>query len=248
MPEYRRPLHRRVAHVLSLMDGEFLEQAQCFFGGGTQLVMANGEFRESRDIDFLVSSQAGLRMLRQTVNERSLGRIFKGGIVLEREVRIERDAFRTFIKEEPSAQPLKFEIVLEGRIQLSGLMDAGLGVPVLELSNAIAEKLLANADRGRAKEHRCRDIIDLAFLSLQVEEAPFAAAHDIAQAAYGEVIVRELDEVLKMLSLDARYRALCARDLLIEDTGGLKKGLERLQTYKRAMRKRAASARKLAHT
>jgi hypothetical protein len=248
MPEYRRPLHRRIAHLLSLVDGQFLEQAQCFFGGGTQLVMAHGEFRESRDIDFLVSSQAGLRMLRQTVNERSLGRIFRGEILLEREVRTERDAIRTFIKEKPAAEPIKFEIVLEGRIELRGLMDPALGVPTLELPAAIAEKLLANADRGRAKEHRSRDVIDLAFLSLEAEEAQFLSGYDIAQAAYGEVIVRELDEVLKMLSLDAKYRAQCTDDLLIEDGKGLRNGLNRLQAYRRAMRKRAMAAKQPAPT
>ncbi|OGA67703.1 MAG: hypothetical protein A3G81_11225 [Betaproteobacteria bacterium RIFCSPLOWO2_12_FULL_65_14] len=244
MPEYRRPLHRRMARVLSLMDAGFLEQAQCFFGGGTQLVMAHGEFRESRDIVFLVSSQAGLRMLRQTVNERSLGKIFKGAILLEREVRTDRDAIRTFINEEASAEPLKFEIVLEGRIELRGSMDAALGVPTLELPTAIAEKLLANADRGRAREHRSRDAIDLAFLSLQVDEPQFLSGYDIAQAAYGEVIVRQLDEVLKTLRLDAKYRAQCIDDLLIEDAKGLRKGLDRLQAYRRAMRKREAPAKK----
>lgn len=248
MPEYRRPLHRRIAHLLLLVDGRFLEQAQCFFGGGTQLVMAHGEFRESRDIDFLVSSQAGLRMLRQTVNERSLGRIFKGEILLEREVRAERDAIRTFIKEKPAAEPVKFEIVLEGRIELRGAMDAALGVPTLDLPTAIAEKLLANADRGRAKEHRSRDVIDLAFLSLEVDEAEFLSGYDIAQAAYGEVILRELDEVLKLLSLDAKYRAQCVDDLLIEDAKGLRKGLNRLQAYRRAMRKRAVAAKQPAQT
>lgn len=239
MREYRRPLHRRVARVLALMDAGFLAQAQCFFGGGTQLVMAHGEFRESRDIDFLVSAQAGLRMLRETVNERSLGKIFKGGILLEREVRIERDAFRTFIKEERSAPPLKFEIVLEGRIELRGAMDGAVGVPALDLRTAIAEKLLANADRGRAREHRSRDAIDLAFLSLEVDEGEFAAAHEIARAAYGDVVLRELDEVLKMLSLDARYRAACVEDLLIEDAKALRKGLERLRANERTLRKNA---------
>lgn len=242
MPEYRRPLHRRTAHVLSLMDGRFLEQAQCFFGGGTQLVMAHGEFRESRDIDFLVSAQAGWRLLRQTVSERSLGKIFKGTILLEREVRTERDALRTFIKEDPSAPPLKFEILLEGRIELEGAMDRALGVPALDSATAIAEKLLANADRGRAREHRSRDAIDLAFLSLQIDEAQLLAGYDIARDAYGDVVARELDEALKMLSLDARYRALCLEELSVEDPKGLKKGLERLQGFKRAIRKRRPSA------
>lgn len=243
MAEYRRALHQRIGRVLALMDAAFLEEAECYFGGGTQLVMSHGEFRESRDIDFLVSSKPGLRMLRETVNERSLGRIFKGKIHLAKEVRAERDAIRTYIAEDPSLEPLKFEIVVDGRIDLKGAMDNVLGVPRLELPCAIAEKLLANADRGRAKEHRARDVVDLAFVGLDVDDMALVAGCELAQSAYGQVILKELDEVLKMLHLDAKYRAQCVEDLLVEDVKALKKGLVRLQQVKRLMRKHAAPAR-----
>jgi hypothetical protein len=55
MPEFRRTHHRAIARVLRAMDAEFLARAGCFFGGGTQLAMTLGEYRESRDIDFLRS-------------------------------------------------------------------------------------------------------------------------------------------------------------------------------------------------
>src|SRR5215210_4898238 len=106
MADYKRPLHRRIANILGLMDAEFLEKAHCFFGGGTQLVLSHGEFRESRDIDFLVAARDGLRTLRETVHERSLGSLFKAKIHLAREVRTDRDAIRTYIQEETSAEPL----------------------------------------------------------------------------------------------------------------------------------------------
>ena len=243
MAEWKRPLHRRIAGILALMNAEFLEQAQCFFGGGTQLVMSHGEFRESRDIDLLLSSQAGLRMLRETVNDRSLGRIFKGRINLAREVRADRYAIRTFITADPSAEPLKFEIVVEARIELKGAMDNALAVPCLGLASGIAEKLLANADRGRAQEYRARDVIDLAFVSLDAGKAEFLAGYELAERAYGQVILRELDEVLKMLDLEPRYRAQCAADLLVTDIKALRKGLERLQQFKRMLRKHARAAK-----
>ena len=243
MGEWKRPLHRRIAKILALMNAEFLEQAQCYFGGGTQLVMSHREFRESRDIDFLLSSQEGLRMLRETLGERSLGRIFKGKINLAREVRADRYAIRTFITEDPAAEPLKFEIVVEARIALNGAMEDTLGVPCLKLPWAIAEKLLANADRGRAKEYRTRDVIDLAFVSLDADKTAFPAGYELAQRAYGQVILRELDEVLKMLDLDSKYRAQCVADLLITDGKALKEGLERLQQFRRVLRKHARAAR-----
>lgn len=215
------------------MDATFLGKTQCFFGGGTQLVMSYGEFRESRDIDFLVSSQEGLRAIRETVSERSLGAVFRERIYLEREVRADRDSVRTFIRENETAPPIKFEIILEGRIALAGAHDDALGVPILSPECAIAEKLLANADRGRAKEHCSRDVIDLAFVSLVLDDSAFLAGYELAQRPYGRSIKRELDEVLKMLEFDAKYRALCIKELLIDDTKAFKRGLQRLHQLKR---------------
>lgn len=239
MAEFHRPLHRRIAGILSRMDARFLAEAECYFGGGTQLAMSHGEYRESRDIGFLVSSARGIRTLRETVNERSLGKLFMGRIVLEREVRAERDAIRTFIRESASADPIKFEIVFEARIDLKGSLDRSLGVPVLDLPHAIAEKLLANADRGRAREHRARDVVDLAFVSLQADEAEFQAGLEIAEGPYGRVVLKELGEVLKMLRLDPKFRSQCVADLLIEDPKALMRGLDKLQVLKRGARSKA---------
>ena len=178
-------------------------------------------------------------MLRETVSDRSLGRIFKGKIHLAREVRADRYAIRTFITEDASAEPLKFEIVVEARIELKGAMDNALAVPCLQPASAIAEKLLANADRGRAKEYRARDVIDLAFVSLDADKAAFLAGYELAERAYGQVVLRELAEVLKMLDLEPKYRAQCVADLLITDAKALRKGLESLQQFKRVLRKHA---------
>lgn len=229
MAEFRRPLHRQIAVLLARMDAAFLARAQCFFGGGTQLVMSHGEFRESRDLDFLVSSADGLRSVRETVNERSLGALFRGKIGLEREVRTGRDSIRTFVRADESAPPIKLEIIVEGRIALEGGHDEALGVPILSAPCAIAEKLLANADRGRGREHRSRDIVDLAFVSLALDDQPFLAGYELARRAYGRSIKTELAEGLKMLEFDAKYRALCLRDLLVEDAKAFRKGLQRLR-------------------
>lgn len=216
------------------MDPVFLEKAQCYFAGGTQLAMSHGEFRESRDIDFLLSSADGLRMIRESIGERSLGALFRDPIHLAREVRKDRDSIRTFIAEGARAEPLKFEVIVEGRIRLEGALDETLGLPTLAPHCAIAEKLLANADRGRAREHRSRDVIDLAFVMLQVDEAAFLAGYRLARTAYGQSIKEELREALKMLELDAGYRGACIEDLRIEDAKALRKGLERLRRLQRS--------------
>jgi len=211
------------------MDAGFLAQAQCYFGGGTQLVMSHGEFRESRDIDFLVSSPDGLRMIRETVNERSLGGLFRRPVRLEREVRTGRDSIRTFVRAGEGDPPIKLEIIVEGRITLGGRHDEALGVPVLTPPCAVAEKLLANADRGRGREHRSRDAIDLAFVSLSLDDDAFIAGYALAKGPYGASIKRELAEALKMLEFDAKYRSLCLQDLLVEDAKAFRKGLQRLR-------------------
>lgn len=53
--------HRRIAQVLESLDGPLLKENQCLFGGGTAIALRYGEFRESVDIDFLVSDLPSYR-------------------------------------------------------------------------------------------------------------------------------------------------------------------------------------------
>ena len=66
-----RARHRVVMDALAALDAGFLERAECFFGGGTPIVLALGEYRESADIDFLCASREGYRALRTTVGANS---------------------------------------------------------------------------------------------------------------------------------------------------------------------------------
>ena len=233
MAEFRRPLNVRIAKMLACMDGDFLSNARCCFGGGTQLVMAHGEFRESRDIDFLVSSPRGIRQIRETVGPGSLGKILKAPITLVRELVSERDAVRTYITDDPKSDPVKFEIIYEARIAVDGAMNQALGVPTLTASCAVAEKLLANADRGLDKLFRSRDVIDLAFACIGLDRATFKAGFELAEKVYGSAILRDLNEAIKRLELDAKYRSECVRELSIEDPKRLREGLAKLRKLKR---------------
>lgn len=53
--QFERPHHQRIAHVLAAMNWDALRQHGCLFGGGTRIALRYGEYRESVDIDFLVS-------------------------------------------------------------------------------------------------------------------------------------------------------------------------------------------------
>jgi hypothetical protein len=96
-------------------------------------------------------------------------------------------------------KPIKFEIILEGRIALAkpGKKDSILGVASLTRLDMAASKLLANSDRGLDRGMHCRDVIDLTMLNLSKSE--FAEAATKAKAAYGEAILKDLAKVIDML-------------------------------------------------
>jgi hypothetical protein len=226
--EFRRPHHRAVARALRAFDPAFLDSAGCFFGGGTQLAMTLGEYRESRDIDFLCAHQDGVRLLRETVTNKCLGSALRTPLDLVRDVRMDRDGIRTFLLVDDMT--LKFEIVFEGRIELEGSLDRGLGVPVLTPPCAIAEKLLANADRGLDDSTSARDLIDLAFAAVRLGREPFDAGCSIAEQAYGAAVRRYLRAALDGFRRRT-WAAQCIRSLVIDDEETLRKGLRLLRTW-----------------
>lgn len=222
----RRPHHRAIAGILHALDGAFLLRSRCFFGGGTLIALRYGEYRESRDIDFLCSDRDGFRVLRETVRADGLGSIARTKLTLAREVRADRDGIRTFV-EGPGAV-IKLEIILEARIDLEGAMDRALGVPALGAQSLAAEKILANADRGLDDATRSRDLIDLAFLCAREGAAPLEAGLAIATKAYGGAAIRGLRNGLRHLQSRGKMAA-CTKALGITDPRPLRKGLTLLR-------------------
>ena len=226
MSEFHRDRHRLVARVLSCLDADFLSANHCYFGGGTRIVLELNEYRESMDIGFLCSDQPGYRALRSTVTSASLGAIVRAPVTLAREVRADLYGIRTFIDIDGS--PVRFEIIREARIPLSGGRIEGLSVPVLNPVECIAEKLLANADRGLDASVRCRDLVDLAFMAAHWPAATLEQGHALADAAYGSVVRRVLAEVLQRFQ-DRSVRRQCLRDLAVADVPTLNRGLRQLR-------------------
>jgi len=215
-----------VAAVLSRLDGTFLQQAGCYFGGGTRIVLELGEYRESRDIDFLCASREGYRQLRETISETSLGAIAPDAIRLAREVRGDQYGIRTWIA--CGELKLKFEILREGRIELAGMKVPRIRVACLDHAHAFAEKLLANADRGLDGSTLSRDAVDLAFMMSSWPVAQAIRGLEIARAAYGADVDRKLASVVSRLREDRPWRARCIEGLGIEDTKTLAAGLTAL--------------------
>lgn len=218
-----RPRHRTVVRALDALDGAFLARAQCFFGGGTRLVLALDEYRESADIDFLCANREGYRALRSTVSDTSLGRIAKPGLKLAREVIADRYGIRTFL--DVGGEKLKLEIILEGRIGLSGGAESGLPVPALDAASCCAEKFLANADRWGDESVLGRDAIDLAFMAARWGREPLRAGLATATEAYGEVVAGDAKRAATKMLERADWRRRCVAALSLTDTRTLLAGL-----------------------
>lgn len=225
---FKRAAHRKVAEILAALNGAFLARARCFFGGGTRIVMELGEYRESKDVDFLCSNTDGYRLLREVVSESSLGAIAGAGLTLVREVRADQYGIRTFVAN--ASTKLKFEIILEGRIEVDGHDIALLPVPCLSRKHCFAEKFLANADRGLDESTLSRDIVDLAFMIEGWSRADADAGLLVAKDAYGGAIERALVAVTARMRQDKVYRNRCVEGLGVAEPKILSTGIKALAT------------------
>jgi hypothetical protein len=183
-----RPAHQIIADVLSRMDHTRLMDSQCWFGGGTAIVLKLGEYRQSLDVDFLCSDRAGYRELRNALVSNGPQALFSKDVTVVRETRADQYGIRMHL--DYKGQPIKFEIVRESRISVDGQMDTTLKVPTLSTLDMFAEKLLANADRCMDRHVAYRDAIDLGMLVKANSGIP-AAALAKAVEAYGADIERK---------------------------------------------------------
>ena len=202
--QFERPHHQRIAHVLGALDGTTLRQHGCLFGGGTCIALLYGEYRESVDIDFLVSDAAGYRELRQMLTgPGGLAAItHANALPLDtlREIRADQYGIRTQVQMD--GQAIKFEIVREARITLEmpttgGTDDTICGVSTLSRLDLATSKLLANSDRQADDGVFSRDVIDLAMMGLPLPT--LRAALVKAEQAYGPSVARDLGKAIDRL-------------------------------------------------
>jgi Nucleotidyl transferase AbiEii toxin, Type IV TA system len=214
---FERPHHRDVALVLQSLDAPALSQRHCYFGGGTAMALRYGEYRESRDIDFVVSDLAGYRDLRQVLgNVRGFLPIAREGIEVElaREVRADQYGIRTHVRLGEST--IKFEIMLEARIDLAAPDDGDrvCGIQTLAPIDLAAEKFLANADRWADDSVYSRDLIDLAMM--RADRRLLQAACVKAEGAYGQSVRSSLSQAVEMLETRRGRLEACMTALSID--------------------------------
>lgn len=209
---FNRPRHQTIARILQAFDADLLAEAQCYFAGGTAIVLALGEYRESVDIDFLCASNVGYRILRNTVSN-DLGALLKTPLTHVREVRT--DQYKIYTVLELDGIKVKVEIIREGRVQISGAFDSVLHVPVLSRDDLYCQKLLANADRGLDKAVMSRDLIDLAMMIRGWGDIPQTALSK-AHAAYGDHLIKAFHKSLALVS-DETYFLNCLGKMQMDE-------------------------------
>lgn len=214
---FERAHHQHIAQVLQSLDAALLRAHQCWFAGGTAIALRMGEYRESVDIDFLVSEPEGYRGLRQLLRgARDLGPLSRPGAVplpMTGAWRMDQYGLRGFVDAGP--RPIKFEIVNEGRIELDvpGPADAVCGVATLSRAELATCKLLANSDRWPDDSVFARDVLDLAYLDLPPRD--LAPALRKAMGVYGPDVVTDVQRALVALREREGWLGRCVAALSI---------------------------------
>lgn len=214
---FTRAHHQKIAHVLSSLDANKFSKHACYFGGGTAIALKFGEYRESVDIDFMISSIDGYRQLRlDATSPGGLANLFNHSnqIDLNHDVRADQYGIRSVVK--VMGTPIRFEIVLEGRItfDLPGHQDVVAGVACLTIEDLIASKLLANSDRWGDRSIFSRDLIDLALMRFDVTS--WSAGFKKSKAAYGESIQKDFIRACDAFIHNPLHVQRCIQILKIE--------------------------------
>ncbi len=215
---FERPHHQKIALVLHALNGPVLQAHHCLFGGGTAMALRYGEYRESVDIDFLVSDLGSYRSLRHALTgPQGMAAITHPDaqpLQQAREMRADQYGIRTTLRAQE--QPIKFKIVLEGRITLDAPApsDTLCGIATLTPLDMATSKLLANSDRCMDDGVFSRDLIDLAMMAVPLPLLRQAVAK--AEQAYGPSILRDLDKAIRRMQERQTWLDRCIQAMAID--------------------------------
>ncbi len=227
---FQYPFHNQIFQVLQCLDRSFLDRCHIAFGGGTLLALAYGEYRLSRDMDFLCPYGEPFSRLRREIYDRGYEALFQpnipSNIQFPHEIRTDRDGVRLTIKVDDTS--LKLEIVAEGRIQLERPeVRSGFPVSCLSETDQIAEKLLANGDRWADASTDSRDLIDLAMLIQSIGFSDIAI--NKAEAAYR--CIDPLKRSIVNFQSKPDYRSRCYSRLQISRPSEIMNGIDALALW-----------------
>jgi hypothetical protein len=227
---FRRELYRSMAQVLDALDADVLARTSFRFGGGTCLALGHGEYRLSRDLDFVCSDPGGYAELRDAVRERGYDALFpapgRTALGFPREVRTDQYGLRFPVM--VGSTSIRVEMIREARLTLGPAEQASwTPVPVLSVTDAFAEKLLANSDRWADRDDLARDLVDLAVLRIShgpIPEVAWAAA----ERAYRSAPRQDLRKAAERFLAEPEYQRRCFAGLDVEGTGDVLRGVRAL--------------------
>jgi hypothetical protein len=198
---FERPHHRRVARVLQALDGPWLRERGCLFGGGTAIALRFGEYRESVDIDFLVSDLAAYRQLRQQMT----GIDGLATVTRADAVPLTQGPANCVPTSTASARACRSTTSRSSSRSCSSpawrcsnpARPMNCAAPTLTLLDMAASKLLANSDRWPDDGVFSRDLIDLAMMKPSLALLRDAVAE--AEGAYGDAVRRDLQRAIERM-------------------------------------------------
>lgn len=200
---FRFDYHNRILAVLHSLNADLFREGSAYFGGGTLLALDFGEYRWSKDVDFICPvSASGYRSLRSAIFEGGYEALFSD----LSQVQVGRgttDQYGIRMVVHVEGVPIKTEIIAEARFELDApRYPTWSPVACLSLNDCFTAKLLANSDRYLDDSVEARDLIDLAVLRLQ---SPIPeAAIEKAERAYE--VVRPLKAAIQRFQTRENYR------------------------------------------
>lgn len=207
--------HNKIITILECLDCEVLEKGSAYFGGGTLLALDFGEYRWSKDVDFIASVPTeGYKYLRTVIFDGGYKALFRdlSKIQIGRGT-TDQYGIRMIVSVEDIS--IKTEIIAETRFQLDPpRYPEWSPVPCLSLNDCFTSKLLSNSDRYMDDSVESRDLIDLAILRLQ-SSIPQSSI-DKAEKAYE--VIRPLKNAIKRFQEKTDYREKCFLSLKLDTT------------------------------
>ncbi|MBW4488492.1 MAG: nucleotidyl transferase AbiEii/AbiGii toxin family protein [Trichocoleus desertorum ATA4-8-CV12] len=195
--------HNKILIILQSLNADLFREGSAYFGGGTLLALDYGEYRWSKDVDFICPvSASGYRYLRSAIFEDGYEALFSD----LSQVQVGRgttDQYGIRMVVDVEGVPIKTEIIAEARFELDApRYPAWSPVACLSLNDCFTAKLLANSDRYLDDSVEARDLIDLAVLRLQ---SPIPAiAIEKAEKAYE--VMRPLKAAIQRFQARPNYR------------------------------------------
>jgi hypothetical protein len=224
-PMFHQELHQKILIILQQINADFFLECGAYFGDGTLVSLNNHEYRLSKDIDFICATGAGYRWLRQKVSESNYNAIFNTQDNLQFPGEIKADQYGIRFPIIADKVLIKFEIILEGRIQLEPPnYPPWSPIPCLNEIDIFAEKLLANADRWPDSAVESRDLIDLAMQRIKSPIPPTA----IAKAEKAYAVIEPLKKAIAHFQVQPNYRDKCFTALRILNLSQVIDGLDLL--------------------